>query len=225
MTEEYTCVECECLYDNTDGDTDERMCNKCLNIVPSDNYDHYEAIKDAVRLLLLGIGHPADDPNIAETPDRVAKMFQVLLSGYTADPKKHLKVFPSDSDEMVIVRNIPFYSYCAHHIQPFYGKFTIAYVPEGEVLGLSKLVRIAREFSKKLQVQEDLTRDVAEFLFENVKCNGVAVNVRAQHMCMVVRGVRSYGAETVTTKLLGSLKTDAVLRGEFYQSLSDKEGY
>jgi GTP cyclohydrolase I len=190
-----------------------------------DNHDHYETIKSAVDLLLDGIGHPKDDPNILETPDRVAKMFQIILSGYNADPKKHLKTFPSNSDEMVIVRNIPFYSYCAHHIQPFYGKFTIAYKPQGEVLGLSKLVRIAREFSKKLQVQEDLTADVANFIYKNVKCTGVGVNIRAQHMCMVVRGVRSYGAETITTKLLGEFKLSERLQTEFYQSLSDKEGY
>lgn len=190
--------------------------------------DKIKILEEAVRGLLKGVGHPEYDPNIIETPQRVAKMFSVILSGYTADPREHLKTFPSDADEMVIVRNVPFYSYCAHHIQPFYGKMTIGYVPDGEILGLSKLVRIGRDFAKKLQVQEDLTKDIADFIAENVACSGVGVNIKSQHMCMVVRGVRSYGSETITTRLLGSMKSDPILRNEFYMSLSDsnhKEGY
>ncbi len=185
----------------------------------------YDKIKKGVSLLLEGIGHPESDPNTLETPDRVARMFGEILNGYSIDPKRHLKTFPTTSDDVVIVRNVPIYSYCSHHIQPFFGKLTIAYKPDGEVLGLSKLVRIARDHAKKLHLQENLTTEIAEFLFKNVKCSGVAVHIKAQHMCMVIRGIRSYGAETVTTRLLGAFQFDEQLREEFYRNLSDKEGY
>ena len=185
----------------------------------------YKKIKKAIKDLLDGVGHPSDDINILETPERVAKMFGEILDGYYIEPKKYLKVFPHEGKEMVIVRNVPFYSYCAHHLQPFFGKMTIAYIPDGEVLGLSKLVRISRVYAKRLQLQERLTQEIAEFIYENVRCVGVAVNIKAQHMCMVIRGVRSYGAETVTSKLLGDFVDNADLRKEFFANVSDKEGY
>jgi len=185
----------------------------------------YEKIKKSVSDLLEGVGHPSDDMNIFETPDRVAKMFGQILNGYYEDPCDHLKLFPSNETEPVIVRNIPFYSYCAHHLQPFFGKMTIGYIPRGKVLGLSKLVRIGRVFAKRLQLQEQLTGQIAKFIANNVDCDGVAVSIKAQHMCMVIRGVRSYGAETVTSKLIGDFKEDLNLRREFFANVSDKEGY
>ena len=186
-----------------------------------------QKIRNAVVQLLDGIGHPKDDPNITETPDRVAKMFIDIMNGYKEDPTKHLKLFPSENRDMVIVRNVPFYSYCAHHLQPFYGKLTIGYIPDGKVLGLSKLVRVSRVFAKRLQLQEDLTKQIAEFLWKNLNCKGVAVNIKSQHMCMVVRGVRSYGAETVTTKFEGIFNGDQgkEIREQFLNNTSDKEGY
>lgn len=186
---------------------------------------NYDTIKRGVSLLLEGIGHSKDDPNVLETPDRVARMFGDILNGYSIDPKRHLKAFPTNNNDIVVVRNVPIYSYCSHHMQPFFGKITVAYKPDGEVLGLSKLVRIARDHAKKLQLQENLTAEIAEFIYTHVKCTGVAVNIKAQHMCTVIRGIRSYGAEAVTTKLLGEFTTDKELQAEFFRNLSDKEGY
>ena len=185
----------------------------------------YKKIKKAIEDLLIGVGHPADDVNILETPDRVAKMFGEILDGYYINPTQYLKLFPSSNKEMVVVRNAPFYSYCAHHLQPFFGKMTIGYIPNGSVLGLSKLIRIGRTFAKKLQLQEGLTKEVADFLYLNLDSKGVAVNIKAQHMCMIIRGVRSYGAETVTNMFLGDFIDDLQLRREFLANVSDKEGY
>jgi len=185
-----------------------------------------EKVEAATRLLLEGLGENLSDPNIIETPERVAKMYQITLGGHDIDPKQYLKFFPDENDEPVIVRNIPFFSMCAHHMMPFYGKFTIAYIGGEQVLGLSKLVRIARAFAKKLQLQERLTREVAQFLFDNIpSCKGVAVSIRSHHTCMTHRGARAYGSETVTTKLLGEFKTNENRRKEFTHALSDKEGY
>lgn len=187
-------------------------------------YD-YDKVKRGVALILEGIGHPADDPNIKETPDRVAKMYKQILSGYDEDPKKHLKMFPSPNGSAVTLRNVPIYSYCSHHMQPFFGKMTISYIPDGEALGISKLIRIARVYAKRLQLQEALTYDIAKFIMENVKCKGVAISIKAQHMCTIIRGVRSYGAEAITTKFLGEYETNQDLKKQFLMSLSDKVGY
>lgn len=187
-------------------------------------YDEEKAEK-AVTMLLEAIGHPKDDENLKETPKRVAKMYAKIFGGYEEDPKLHLKLFPSDSDTMVVMRNIPIYSHCIHHLAPFSGRLTIAYIPNGKLLGLSKLIRIARIFAKRLQLQENLTSEIANFLNQNLPNKGVAVNIRAHHSCVENRGARATGAETTTTKLLGEFLSDPVQREEFLRNCSDKEGY
>jgi len=184
-----------------------------------------ELVEHGVKSIIEGIGDNVDRPDLKETPERCGRMFEDILGGYDIDPMQYLKLFPCESNDMVIERNIPFYSYCAHHIQPFFGKLTIAYIPDGKVLGLSKLVRIARVFAKRLQIQENLTAQIAQFLETNVPNQGVAVSIRASHMCMHIRGVRSPGSEAVTTHLSGLFKEDAKAREEFLMQLSDKEGY
>jgi GTP cyclohydrolase I len=190
----------------------------------TNKYDE-EKVEKAITLLVEGIGDTLSREDTMDTPKRCVKMFKEILAGYDVDPKKYIKTFPTKSTSAVILRNVPIYSYCAHHLQPFYGKITIGYIPDGRVLGLSKLVRIARVFAKRLQLQENLTQQIAECIEKNVPNKGVAVSIKAQHMCMAIRGIRSPGSETVTTHLTGRFKDDDNQRREFIMSLSDKEGY
>lgn len=187
-------------------------------------YD-YEKVKKATEMFIEGIGDTTDRTDTKETPERCARMWGDILGGQDIDPKKYVKLFPCNSNDIVIMRNVPIFSYCAHHIQPFFGKITIAYIPRGKVLGISKLVRIARVYAKRLQLQENLTAQIAEFLEKNVPNEGVAVSIKASHMCCWIRGIRSPGSELVTTHLSGLFKDDEKARNEFLQQLSDKGGY
>ena len=173
-------------------------------------------IEQGVRLLIEGIGDDPDREGVVETPARVARMYGQVLNGYHEDPKRHLKLFNDNSDEMVVVTDIPFYSFCEHHIALFHGKLTIAYIPQGKVLGLSKLVRIARVFAKRLQIQERLGTQIADFLEKEVKGLGVAVVIEAEHTCMTIRGVRTPGAVTKTAVLRGAFKENIETRNELY---------
>lgn len=175
-----------------------------------------QRIENAVREILLAIGEDPDREGLMETPKRVANMYAEIFSGLEDDPKRHLKIFnEADNDEMVIVRDIPMYSMCEHHLLPFVGKAHIAYIPEnGKVIGLSKLARIVDSFSKKPQLQERLTSQIADFLEENLKPKGIAVVVEAEHLCMTMRGARAAGAKTQTSALRGSMRKDAKTRAE-----------
>lgn len=173
-------------------------------------------IEAAVREILIGIGEDPDREGLIETPMRVANMYEEIFSGISDDPKRHLKVFnEGENDEMVVVRDIPMYSMCEHHLLPFIGKAHIAYIPQdGKVIGLSKLARIVSDFSKKPQLQERLTSQIADFLDENLSPKGVAVVIEAEHLCMTMRGARAAGATTFTSALRGSMKKDARTRAE-----------
>lgn len=175
-----------------------------------------QRIENAVREILLAIGEDPDREGLAETPKRVANMYAEIFSGLEDDPKRHLKIFnESKNDEMVIVRDIPMYSMCEHHLLPFVGKAHIAYIPEnGKVIGLSKLARIVDSFSKKPQLQERLTSQIADFLEENLRPKGVAVVIEAEHLCMTMRGARAAGSKTQTSALRGSMRRDAKTRAE-----------
>ncbi len=175
-----------------------------------------QRIENAVREILLAIGEDPDREGLVETPKRVANMYAEIFSGLSDDPKRHLKIFnESENDEMVIVRDIPMYSMCEHHLLPFVGKAHIAYIPsEGKVIGLSKLARIVDSFSKKPQLQERLTSQIADFLEENLSPKGIAVVVEAEHLCMTMRGARAAGAKTQTSALRGSMRKDARTRAE-----------
>lgn len=175
-----------------------------------------QRIESAVREILLAIGENPDREGLQETPKRVANMYAEIFSGLEDDPKRHLKIFnESENDEMVVVRDIPMYSMCEHHLLPFVGKAHIAYIPcDGKVIGLSKLARIVDSFSKKPQIQERLTSQIADFLEENLSPKGIAVVVEAEHLCMTMRGARAAGAKTQTSALRGIMRKDARTRAE-----------
>lgn len=173
-------------------------------------------IENAVREILIAIGEDPDREGLVETPDRVARMYEEIFSGLSDNPERHLKVFKEgDNDEMVVVRDIPMYSMCEHHLLPFIGKAHIAYIPtDGKVIGLSKLARIVDSFSKRPQLQERLTSQIADFLEENLSPKGVAVVIEAEHLCMTMRGARAAGSSTQTSALRGSMRKDARTRAE-----------
>lgn len=173
-------------------------------------------IEAAVRELLSAIGEDPDREGLVETPRRVADMYAEIFSGLETDPTKFLKVFDeNDNDEMVIVRDIPLYSMCEHHLLPFTGKAHIAYIPaNGKVIGLSKLARIVDCFARRPQLQERLTAQIADFLYEKLEAKGVAVIIEAEHLCMTMRGIRAAGAKTKTSALRGVLRSDARTRAE-----------
>lgn len=175
-----------------------------------------ERIQNAVREILIAVGEDPDREGLLETPKRVANMYEEIFAGLTEDPKQHIKLFNEQSnDEMVIVKDIPFYSMCEHHLLPFFGKAHIGYIPsDNKIIGLSKLARIVDNFAKKPQVQERLTSDIADFLNDNLQPKGVAVIMEAEHICMTMRGARAAGSKTQTSALRGIMRTDAKTRAE-----------
>ena len=175
-----------------------------------------ERIQNAVREILIAVGEDPDREGLLETPKRVANMYEEIFAGLTEDPKQHIKLFNEQSnDEMVIVKDIPFYSMCEHHLLPFFGKAHIGYIPsDNKIIGLSKLARIVDNFAKKPQVQERLTSDIADFLNDNLQPKGFAVIMEAEHMCMTMRGARAAGSKTQTSALRGIMRTDAKTRAE-----------
>lgn len=174
-----------------------------------------EKIERAVRDILEAIGEDPDRPGLIETPSRVARMYEEIFAGLEDNPERHLKLFDEGSDELVIVRDIPIYSMCEHHLIPFLGKAHIAYIPsDGKVIGLSKLARIADTFAKRPQLQERLTAQIADFIDENMHPMGVAVVIEAEHLCMTMRGARASGAKTRTSALRGIMRTDSKTRSE-----------
>ncbi len=175
-----------------------------------------ERLQNAVREILIAVGEDPDREGLLETPKRVANMYEEIFAGLTEDPKQHIKLFNEQSnDEMVIVKDIPFYSMCEHHLLPFFGKAHIGYIPsDNKIIGLSKLARIVDNFAKKPQVQERLTSDIADFLNDNLQPKGVAVIMEAEHMCMTMRGARAAGSKTQTSALRGIMRTDAKTRAE-----------
>ncbi len=174
-----------------------------------------ERIRKAVVEILSAIGEDVDREGLRDTPDRVARMYAELCGGMYEDPKKHLKsIFTENYDEIVLLRDIPFYSLCEHHILPFIGEAHVAYMPTGKVLGVSKLARIVDCFAHRLQTQERLTGQIADYLMENLKPMGVAVVLHASHNCMTIRGIKKPGSMMVTSALRGLFKKDARSRNE-----------
>ncbi len=173
-------------------------------------------IERAVRDILEAIGEDPDREGLKETPKRVANMYEEVFSGLSEDAHVHLKLFnEKGNDEMVIVRDIPLYSMCEHHLLPFVGKAHIAYIPsDGKIIGLSKLARIVNVYAKRPQVQERLTSQIADFLFEELEAKSVAVIIQAEHLCMTMRGVKAAGSQTQTSALRGSARSDARTRSE-----------
>lgn len=176
-----------------------------------------ERIRAAVTELLLAVGEDPQREGLQETPGRVAKMYAEIFAGLEDDPHQYLKIFnePQQHDELVLVRDIPLYSVCEHHLLPFIGRAHIAYIPKGgRIIGLSKFARIVECFAKRPQVQERLTAQIADFLYENLEPYGVAVLIEAEHLCMTMRGARAAGSKTQTSALRGIMRTDAKTRSE-----------
>lgn len=175
-------------------------------------------IEDNIRRLLQYVGDDPAREGLLETPHRVAKAWRHWCGGYGKDPKAILKVFEDGAekhDQMVTVRDIPIYSHCEHHLAPIFGTVTISYIPNGKIVGLSKLSRLADMYARRLQVQERLTDQIADALFEHLKAKGVGVVIKARHMCMESRGICQQGHHTVTTALRGAMKDEPDTRAEF----------
>ena len=179
-----------------------------------------EKVKEAVKLLLEGIGEDTGREGLIDTPDRIARMFTEICSGMDESAKEHLsKTFSVDNDEMVLEKDIVFYSMCEHHMMPFYGKAHIAYIPDGKVVGLSKLARTVEVFAKRLQIQEQMTGQIADAVMEYLAPKGVMVVLEAEHMCMTMRGVKKPGSKTVSIAARGVFDGDVDLQNRFFQML------
>ena len=174
-----------------------------------------ERIQRAVREILIAVGEDPDREGLLETPARVARMYAEVFAGLHADPRVHLqKMFTQQHNEMVLVKDIEFASCCEHHLVPFLGKAHIAYLPDGKVVGLSKLARVVDGVSKRPQVQERMTEEIAELVMSELRPRGVGVILEASHMCMTIRGVKKPGTTTVTSAMRGLFKTNPMTRGE-----------
>ncbi|MBU8879103.1 GTP cyclohydrolase I FolE [Bacillus sp. FJAT-29790] len=173
-------------------------------------------IEDAVRLILEAIGEDPTREGLLDTPKRVAKMYEEVFQGLDQDPKEYFDtVFGEDHEELVLVKDIPFYSMCEHHLVPFFGKAHVAYIPKnGKVTGLSKLARAVEAVARRPQLQERITSTVADAILEKLDPHGVMVVVEAEHMCMTMRGVKKPGSKTITSAVRGILATDARARAE-----------
>lgn len=181
-------------------------------------------IKEAVRLLLEGIGENADREGLLETPDRIARMYGELFAGMEDDAARHLsKTFAVKSNEIVLVKDITFYSMCEHHFLPFYGKAHIAYLPNGRVVGLSKLARTVEVFARRPQIQEQMTGQIVEAVMERLKPQGVMVMLEAEHTCMTMRGVEKPGSRTVTVASRGCFQEDPKWQELFFRMLGKEE--
>lgn len=179
--------------------------------------DH-EKIKEAVKLLLEGIGEDVNREGLKETPDRIARMYEEIYGGMEESAKEHLsKVFSVEHNEMVVEKDIVFYSTCEHHLMPFYGKAHVAYIPNGKVVGLSKLARTVEVFARRPQIQEQMTGQIADAMMEYLAPQGVMVMVEAEHMCMTMRGIKKPGSKTVSIATRGSFEDNELLQNRFFQ--------
>ena len=180
-----------------------------------------EKIKQAVRLLLEGIGEDPSREGLVETPERIARMYEEIYGGLTEDAGVHLaKTFTVEHSEMVLEKDITFYSTCEHHLLPFYGKAHIAYIPDGRVVGLSKLARTVEVYARRPQIQEQLTGQIADALEKYLEPKGVMVMIEAEHMCMTMRGIKKPGSKTVTVAKRGVFAEEEALQNTFCRMLS-----
>ncbi|MDF0726217.1 GTP cyclohydrolase I FolE [Cytobacillus sp. S13-E01] len=184
---------------------------------------NHAQIEQAVKLIIEAIGEDPNREGLLDTPKRVAKMYAEVFSGINEDPKEHFKtIFGEDHEELVLVKDIQFYSMCEHHLVPFYGAAHVAYIPKGgRVTGLSKLARAVEAVAKRPQLQERITSTIADSIVESLDPYGVMVIVEAEHMCMTMRGVKKPGAKTVTSAVRGIFKTDTAARAEVLSFLKD----
>ncbi len=178
-------------------------------------------VREAVKLLLEGIGEDPKREGLKETPDRIARMYTELMAGYDADVATHLsRTFSAEGKEMVLEKDIVFYSMCEHHMMPFFGKAHIAYIPKGKVVGLSKLARTVEAFARRLQIQERMTDQIADAIMKELDPEGVIVMIEAEHLCMTMRGVKKPGSVTTTVVTKGVFKDNERLENLFFKLLN-----
>ena len=179
-----------------------------------------EKIMEGVRLILDGIGEDINREGLLETPDRIARMYEELAAGYTDDAAKHLaKRFHVDNNDMVVEKDIHFYSFCEHHMLPFYGTAAIAYIPDGEVVGLSKMARTVEVYAKRFQLQERLSAQIADAFMQELNPKGVMVLIEAEHMCMTMRGIKKPGTKTVTAVTRGVFDNNDEQQNRFFRMI------
>ncbi len=190
-------------------------------LVANSNIDIKE-IQKAIHKILEAVGEDPDRPGLKRTPERIARMYIELFSGYQMDPAQVVNdaIFEVKYDEMVIIRDIEFYSLCEHHMLPFMGRVHVAYIPDGKVLGLSKIPRIVDLYARRLQVQERMTRQIADFIRDLLHPQGVAVVVEALHLCMSMRGVEKHNARLTTSAMHGAFRANLATRQEFLDNIS-----
>jgi GTP cyclohydrolase I len=181
-------------------------------------------MEDIVRQMLVSLGEDPEREGLLKTPSRVARAWGEITGGYAQDPGEMVRgaLFTAESREMVVVNDIDFYSVCEHHMLPFFGKAHVAYIPNGRIVGLSKMARVVEAYARRLQVQERMTAQIAECLMENLEPLGVAVVLRAQHLCMMMRGVQKQNSYAVTSEMLGCFKRSPKTRAEFLQLIREK---
>ncbi len=198
--------------------TDDDIEEDNVNLINID----IESAKQAVHSLLQAVGEKPEREGLKNTPDRVARMYSELLSGYGTDPAKIINgaLFNINYDEMVLVRDIEFYSLCEHHMLPFLGRAHVAYLPAGKVIGLSKIPRMVDMYARRLQVQERMTRQIADFLQEFLAPQGVGVVVEAVHLCSMMRGVKKHDARMTTSAMHGAFRANLATRQEFLENIS-----
>ena len=181
-----------------------------------------EKVERAVRLLLEGIGEEPNREGLLETPERIARMYEEICGGMDESAAIHLqKTFTAENTEMVVEKDITFYSMCEHHMMPFYGKAHIAYIPDGKVVGLSKLARTVEVYAKRLQIQEKMTVQIADALMEYLAPKGVMVLVEAEHMCMTMRGLKKPGSKTVSVAVRGVFEENERLQNMFFRMVQE----
>jgi GTP cyclohydrolase I len=202
----------------TEIDFDDNLSDQSIAAAGMDG----PAIEQAVLQILRAVGENPERDGLLMTPRRVARMFTELLGGYTMDPQAIVNdaLFDVKYDEMVIVRDIEFYSLCEHHMLPFIGRAHVAYIPDGKVLGLSKIPRIVDMYARRLQVQERMTRQIADFLRDLLHPQGVAVVVEAMHLCSMMRGVKKHDARMTTSAMHGAFRANLATRQEFLDNIS-----
>lgn len=174
-------------------------------------------VEEGIRLILEGIGEDVDREGLKDTPARISRMYEEIFAGMDEDVSVHLsKTFKADNNEMVLEKDIVFYSNCEHHMVPFFGKVHVAYIPDGKVVGLSKLARCVETFARRLQIQEKMTAQIADSIMEFLSPKGVMVVVEAEHMCMTMRGVKKPGSKTVTYVCRGAFEHDENLKNRVF---------
>lgn len=179
-------------------------------------------VEQAVRMLLEGIGEDPNREGLLETPERIARMYEEICGGMDESAEVHLrKTFTAENTEMVVEKDITFYSMCEHHMMPFYGKAHIAYIPDGKVVGLSKLARTVEVYAKRLQIQEKMTVEIADALMEYLAPKGVMVLLEAEHMCMTMRGIKKPGSRTVSVAMRGVFEENESLQNMFFRMIRE----